>query len=65
MIAPVFFLDRDNSVLCEDCAADSEEDFIERFRPESGPHPNPSPIHCDECGTVIPDTNGRTDIWEE
>lgn len=52
---PVYYLDRDCSVLCEDCAEESKEHWIEHFRPVSGPHPTAQvEMDCDECGETIP-----------
>lgn len=49
-----YYLDGDGCVLCDECAEESREDFVEHFRPVSGPHLNTSECHCDECSREIP-----------
>ncbi len=54
-LRPVFYLDHDGSVLCAPCAKESQEHFVARFRPESGPHlTGATRPHCDECSAEIP-----------
>lgn len=55
----VLYLDKEGSVLCEDCAEESRDHWIPHFRPESGPIHNSSHDEtCDECGETIEGEQG-------
>lgn len=52
---PVYYLDREGSILCEECAEESREDWIPQFRIASGPHPTGIiDEFCDQCSAWIP-----------
>jgi hypothetical protein len=53
-LRPIFYLDHDNCVLCEHCAEENKDHWIEGFRPDHGPYPNASNTTCDCCQEIIP-----------
>jgi hypothetical protein len=53
---PVFYLDKDNSVLCSDCArkSDQDEDELPQFKPVTADvNYEDSSLYCDQCNRQI------------
>jgi hypothetical protein len=65
---PIYYLDRENSVMCADCATKSADDpdEIEKFKPESyGIHYEGPVINCDQCGAEIESAYGDPNTEED
>jgi len=62
---PLYYLDKDNSVLCAKCANESDsEEEVPNFRPVSyAIHWEGEPMFCDGCGAEIESAYG--DPYEE
>jgi hypothetical protein len=53
---PIFYLDRENSVLCADCArkSDGDPDEIPQFKPIAADvNYEDASLYCDQCNTRI------------
>lgn len=61
---PIFYLDRDNSILCPDCAnkSDKDDDEIPQFKPIACDiHWEGEPLQCDHCNAEIESAYGPID----
>ena len=60
---PIFYLDRESSVLCADCAQRSlDEDEVPQFRPvDSAVHWEGPSLTCGQCGEAIESAYGDPD----
>lgn len=58
MKTPIYRLDGDGCVLCQECAEESETDFVPHFRalPREYTNSDDAELRCDECSELIPST---------
>lgn len=60
---PIYYLDRDNSVLCPECATKSfsDKDEVPAFKPiEAGINYEDADLYCDQCNARIESAYAET-----